>query len=89
MIYQGHTFSRTNAFLKEYVNALELADEIFIMPIFSSVREVEHDEWILLNQSRKFEKYSRCIKESLLEQSNTIIAFLGAGDIDNEFIFYK
>ena len=89
IIYQGHTFSRTNAFLDGYVNALELADEVFIMPIFSSVREEEHDEWLLFNQSRRFKKYSRGIKESLLNQSNTIIAFLGAGDIDNEFIFFK
>ena len=89
VIYQGHTFSRTNAFLEEYVKVLELADEIFIMPIFSSVREEEHDEWLLLNKSTKFKKYSRGIKESLLDQSNTIIAFLGAGDIDNEFIFFK
>ena len=59
------------------------------MPIFSSVREEEHDEWILLNMSNRFNKYSRCIKAALLSQSNTVIAFLGAGDIDNEFIFYK
>ena len=89
VIYQGHTFSRTNAFLQEYANSLELADEIYIMPIFSSVREEEHDEWILLNMSNRFNKYSRCIKAALLSQSNTVIAFLGAGDIDNEFIFYK
>ena len=89
IIYQGHTFSRTNTFLQEYVNALFLADEIYIMPIFSSVREEEHDEWILLNESSRFIKYSRGIKTDLLNQSNIVIAFLGAGDIDNEFIFFK
>ena len=89
VIYQGHTFSRTNAFLKSYVEALNLADEVYIMPIFSSVRETEHDEWLLLNQNDSFLKYSRSIKEPLLRQCNIIIAFLGAGDIDNEFIFYE
>jgi hypothetical protein len=59
------------------------------MPIFSSVREEEHDEWLLLNQNKRFLKYSRSIKEHLLNQNNVIIAFLGAGDIDNEFIFYE
>ena len=89
IIYQGHTFSRTNAFLEKYVSVLQLADEVFIMPIFSSVREEEHDEWILLNENNNFLKYSRDIKAPLLSQSNIIIAFLGAGDIDNEFIFYQ
>ena len=89
IIYQGHTFSRTNAFLEKYVSVLQLADEVFIMPIFSSVREEEHDEWLLFNQCSKFKRYSRCVKEQLLNQSNSIIAFLGAGDIDNEFIFFK
>lgn len=89
IIYQGHTFSRTNAFLNEYVSALKEADLVYIMPIFSSVREEEHDEWILLNQNKSFKKYSKSIKEELINQSNIVIAFLGAGDIDNEFNFFK
>ena len=87
VVYQGHTYSRTNAFLQDYVSALSEADSVYIMPTFSSIREKEENEYELLNASNKFKKYSREGIEKLLFEKNIVIAFLGAGDIDNEFIF--
>ena len=87
VVYQGHTYSRTNTFLYDYVSALNAADSVYIMPTFSSVREMEEDEYSLLKASKEFKKYSREDIESLFWGENMVVAFLGAGDIDNEFIF--
>lgn len=39
VIFQPHTYSRTNFLLKEFGESLALADLSFILPIFSSARE--------------------------------------------------
>lgn len=43
VIFQSHTFSRTQRFLKEFANSLSLADKTYVMPIFSSARENKND----------------------------------------------
>ena len=87
VVYQGHTHSRTNTFLKDYVKSLKKSDEVYIMPTFSSVRETEASDYVLLNECDSFKKYEKDVIEKYLEEENIVIAFLGAGDIDNEFIF--
>ncbi len=87
VVYQGHTYSRTMAFFSEYVSVLKEADEVYIMPIFSSVREDEFDEWALLRGSDSFIKYKKECIEKLIKTQNIVIAFIGAGDIDVEFNF--
>ena len=87
-IYQPHTFSRTNAFLLGYISSLKLFDEVYVMPIFSSVREEDCDMWLLLNSDSSFLKYDRNLKETLKNTKNNVIAFIGAGDIDLEFYFF-
>ena len=86
-IYQPHTFSRTDKFLNEYISALKLFDLVYVMPIFSSVRENEIDKWLLLNSDNSFLMYDRQIYESVFRGEN-VIAFMGAGDIDFEFNFF-
>ncbi|PIQ72980.1 hypothetical protein COV86_00135 [Candidatus Roizmanbacteria bacterium CG11_big_fil_rev_8_21_14_0_20_35_14] len=39
VIFQPHTYSRTNFLLKEFKDSLSLADIGFVMPIFASARE--------------------------------------------------
>lgn len=39
LIFESHTYSRTQALLGEFAEALSLADLAFIMPIFESARE--------------------------------------------------
>lgn len=38
-IFQPHTYSRTSALLHEFVDALSIADQSFVLPIFPSARE--------------------------------------------------
>jgi UDP-N-acetylmuramate--alanine ligase len=87
-VFQPHTFSRTDAFLNNYIESLRMFDEIYIMPIFSSVREEECNKWLLLDSDCEFKKYDRSIKNELLKTKNNVIAFIGAGDIDTEFYFF-
>lgn len=86
-VYQGHTYSRTMTFYDEYVKALKLADMVFIMPTFSSIRENDQNPYLLLNADNSFLKYDREVIKKLLEDNDLVVVFLGAGDIDVEFIF--
>lgn len=88
-VYQGHTYSRTKAFCTEYINSLKTADIVFIMPTFSSIREFDEDPYLLLDTDSGFMKYNRKIIEFILEKEGYIVAFLGAGDVDGEFNFFK
>ena len=89
VIYQGHTHSRTKVFCNEYVESLKNADEVYIMPTFSSIREEDLESWLLADADKSFKRYDRNIKENLIKNQNLVIVFLGAGDIDTEFNFFK
>ncbi len=39
LVFESHTYSRTEALLSEFADALALADQVFVMPIFESARE--------------------------------------------------
>ena len=39
LVFESHTYTRTEALLAQFANALRLADQTFIMPIFESARE--------------------------------------------------
>ncbi len=39
VVFQSHTFSRTKQLLNDFIKALQIADDIYIAPIFSSARE--------------------------------------------------
>jgi len=86
-VFQPHTYTRTNCFLSEYIESLKLFDEVYVLPIFSSVRESEIDKWLLLNSDNSFKKYDRNLKIEEFLSSKNVIAFMGAGDIDVEFNF--
>ena len=87
-VYQPHTFSRTSTFLSAYVDALNLFDEVYVMSIFSSVREEEKEKWLLLESDLKFIQYDRSLIVKLLEEDDFVLVFMGAGDIDKEFEFF-
>lgn len=85
-IFQPHTYSRASKFHEEFIDALNNADDVYIMPVFSSVREVEKDEDIFLNLGNNFKKYYRDFYLNYVD-CECVILFLGAGDIDDEFHF--
>lgn len=80
--FQPHTISRTKAFLKEFKEALGLFDKAYLLPIFTSVRELKNE-----NEERELYSYLgyKLINniEEIKFEKNNIYVFLGAGDIDN------
>ena len=82
-VFQPHTFSRTQAFLDEFADALSKADHVFLCEIFGSIRENTGELTIqdLINRIDG----SALIEENnidVLDQfDNAVILFMGAGDI--------
>lgn len=90
VIFHPHTFTRTKTFLKEFAKALEIADEIGILEIYGSAREIDGEvksQDILNLISKKEAYYFKSHKEALefLRNKNftkpTILVTMGAGDV--------
>lgn len=82
-IFQPHTFTRTKAFLQEFADSLSQADRVFLCDIFGSAREETGQLTIddlqqLINQSSIL-KLSHT--EELKEFTDSVLIFMGAGDI--------
>ncbi len=77
IIFQPHTLSRTKAFLNDFISALSIADDVYLIQIFSSIRENCKDKDYLLENSN-FKSYDEFNIENY---SNCIICYMGAGDI--------
>jgi len=83
IVFQSHTYSRTQKFLKDFAKSLSLGDFVFILPIFSSAREKPQD-FNVSSQSIVDEAKGRgnlkavSGKEELIQQLTNI---LGVGDI--------
>lgn len=82
-VFQPHTFSRTQAFLDDFANSLSNADKVYLCDIFGSARE-NHGNLSIKDLQDKIEN-AEIISEdhtSVLEKhSDSIIIFMGAGDI--------
>lgn len=91
IIFQPHTYSRTQILLKEFASSLSQADYAYILPIFSSAREDKeqfsissHD--IVKDQPNK-NLFAFDSKDDLLNflkqniRKNDIIFTMGAGDV--------
>lgn len=84
-VFQPHTFSRTLALLNEFANALALADKVYLVDIFTSAREKEGD--ISIEDLKNLivggaEIISHNHLSPLLESQDSVVIFMGAGDID-------
>lgn len=80
--FQPHTISRTKAFLKGFKEALSLFSDIYLLPIFTSVRELKND--VEENELYSYLGFKKINNISEIEYNeNNLYAFLGAGDIDN------
>lgn len=90
-IFQPHTFSRTQALLKEFGKAFKYADKVIITDIYASAREKEgvissldlvkeiqknRDNVYYFNSFQKIEKYFKDFGKSPL-----VVVTIGAGDI--------
>ena len=89
VIFQPHTFSRTNFLLKEFRQSLSLTDQGFVLPIFASARE-KSDQFKISSKdivsAKPNLKYVESNGELLEELNKTIkegdvIFTMGAGDV--------
>ena len=82
-VFQPHTFTRTQAFLEDFAEALSLADKTYLCEIFGSARE-NHGKLSIKDLQEKI-PCSEIIAEehtSVLKQhDHSVILFMGAGDI--------
>lgn len=84
-IFQPHTFSRTVALLKEFAEALSLADHVHLVDIFHSAREATgnisiRDMAAMIHE--KVEIISKDHLSPLMDYKDEVLLFMGAGDID-------
>ena len=89
VVFEPHTYSRTKKFLPQFVDALNLANRIIIMPTYSArEKSLRGGTSRDLFETLKFKKanvyfiksYKKCFKE-LEKQSDSVILILGAGSI--------
>ncbi|UXR79122.1 MULTISPECIES: UDP-N-acetylmuramate--L-alanine ligase [unclassified Staphylococcus] len=82
-IFQPHTFSRTKAFLQEFADVLNLADQTYLCDIFGSIREDSGE--LTINDLLALVDNGQLIAESdvsvLKKHDNAVLLFMGAGDI--------
>ncbi|MEK9179036.1 MAG: cyanophycin synthetase, partial [Patescibacteria group bacterium] len=96
VLFQPHTYSRTEALKKEFIKALSIADDSFIFPIFGSAREKASDYSISSDRLIDLSKQSgihtiqtihtddelTATTEKLTSQySKLVIMTMGAGDV--------
>ena len=83
-VFQPHTFTRTIAYLDDYVNSLSLADHVYLTDIFASARE-SNGNISSEDLGNKINKGGEVLKvdnmSPLLNYDNAVIIFMGAGDI--------
>jgi UDP-N-acetylmuramate--alanine ligase len=91
-VFQAHTFSRTSAFMPEFVKALDGADQVILPPIYASAREqagaVTSDDLArLINERFPGKAKAVASHEAAVEQLRTsivpgdVVVTMGAGDV--------
>lgn len=93
-IFQPHTFTRTIALLDEFAAALEDADAVYLAQIYGSARETDKGEVKVEDLAAKISKKGGLVTventSALLDHSNAVYVFMGAGDIQSyEYSFEK
>lgn len=88
-VFQPHTFSRTEAFLSDFVSALGLAQKIILLPIYASAREQSGsvDSQDLARElvskeasvAANLEEAACMLKKNIGE--NDLVVTMGAGDV--------
>jgi UDP-N-acetylmuramate--alanine ligase len=90
-VFQPHTFTRTQTFLDDFAESLKLADKIYLCEIFGSARE-NHGK-LSINDLQERVPGSQVINEEdmtpLKEHSQSVIIFMGAGDIQKFQVAYE
>lgn len=84
VVFQPHTYSRLQAYLKGFGQALSKADQTFVTPIFGSIREnAGHVSSADLEQLIPgSEDIDMKTMNKLLNYHHAVVVFMGAGDIE-------
>ena len=84
-VFQPHTFTRTIALMDDFAKALDLADTIYLCDIFSSAREKEGNVSVG-DLAKKIKKGAEILQiedmTPLLKHSDSVVIFMGAGDVE-------
>lgn len=87
-VFEPHTYSRTEAFYKQFARSLLKSDECILLPVFAA-REKERDgiSSVLIAKEGKFlvaNSYRHAKKMILDKEKNfDCVLFMGAGTVDN------
>lgn len=82
-VFQPHTFTRTQTFLNEFADSLSGADCVYLCDIFGSARE-NQGKLSINDLKEKIEQAELITEEGterLSRHENSVIIFMGAGDI--------
>lgn len=83
VVFQAHTFTRTEALATEFIDVLKQADIVYLTDIFASARESGKNTKpdMLLNNIPQAEFLTLANIEVLKQHQNDALIFMGAGDI--------
>ncbi|AZU63637.1 UDP-N-acetylmuramate--L-alanine ligase [Neobacillus mesonae] len=82
-VFQPHTFTRTQAFLEDFADALSMANKTYLCEIFGSARE-NHGQLSIKDLQDKVAGSEILSEENtsvLKQHDHSVILFMGAGDI--------
>lgn len=90
-VFQPHTYTRTQAFLGEFAEALNLVDKVYLCEIFGSARENQGKLSIgdLQEKIPGAELLAEEDTSPLVKHDNAVILFMGAGDIQKFQVAYE
>ncbi|MDA1477655.1 UDP-N-acetylmuramate--L-alanine ligase [Bacillus changyiensis] len=90
-VFQPHTFTRTQSFLNEFAESLKKADYVYLCDIFGSARE--HAGKLTISDLQEKIGDAGLIDEQditvLKEHKNSVLIFMGAGDIQKYLRAYE
>lgn len=84
VLFQPHTYSRTLAFIGDFVNVLKQFDEVYIDNVFTSKREPYSKE-LESKVKMLFNSFKRVNDFRINSFSDEVIVLLGAGTINRRF----
>jgi len=90
-VFQPHTFTRTQTFLQEFGESLGEADKVYLCEIFGSARE-NHGKLSINDLKAKIDGAEILHEEDtspLLMLNNSVLLFMGAGDIQKFQLAYE
>ncbi|WP_335871305.1 UDP-N-acetylmuramate--L-alanine ligase [Bacillus sp. 2205SS5-2] len=83
IIFQPHTFTRTQTFLTDFALSLSQADKVYLCEIFGSARE-NHGKLSINDLLSKIDGAEIIVESdmsALLEHEESVLIFMGAGDV--------